>query len=70
MSNMTYVTFAYKQILNWENMWVCKYFIINQYNNGHFKTHMHVLHSQPKKPMRLLGMQCGYWRATILKNVV
>jgi hypothetical protein len=31
---------------------------------------MEILHSWLKKPMKFLGMQCGYCGATMLQNVV
>jgi hypothetical protein len=45
MSNMTHAIFIYKQILNWENMSVYKYYIIGWYNSWHFRTHVWVSHS-------------------------
>jgi len=31
---------------------------------------MWVLHSQPRKPVKYLGMRCGYYGGTMLQNVV
>jgi hypothetical protein len=60
------------QNLHINKFWLGKQvgFQILQYNNGHSNTHMYVLHGQPTKPMKNLGMWCGYGGATMLQNVV
>jgi len=57
-------------LIQWWTLPICRYCIGGQKTNEKFRNTMWILHNQPKKLMKNLGMQCEYCGVKTLENII